>query len=135
MVQILSGPFFKMSSIDNLVQTGTTPTLLLKSGKYVGLRGILDEISYLPSNSRCEVWFMKLKEAPNYMFKVNIPNSAVDVMNDLCGAMGTEVFLKGKNPLSIGGRGIAVNLSYAYVNGYEFSFTRWTAKKQQINNI
>jgi hypothetical protein len=78
---------------------------------------------------------MKLNEAPGYMFQVNIPNSAVDIMDDLYRARGTEVFFKGKRVCSIGGKGIAVDLSYAYINGYEYYFTRRTAKKQKSNNL
>ena len=119
-----------MSSIDTIAGIGTAPLPLLNSGKFIELRGTLEQLSYLPHNPRCEVWFMKLKEAPGYMFQVNIPNSAVEIMNDLYGAKGAEVFFKGKRACSIGGKGIAVNLSYAYINGYEYSFTRRTAKKQ-----
>ena len=102
---------------------GTAP-LLLKEGTFVELKGTLEIPSHSLPKSGCETLLLRLKEAHGYVFKANIPVYAVNTIDRLYAAIGTEIVLKSKkNSSKKGEDGVTIEaLSCAYVDGHKILF-------------
>ena len=127
------------SGIDYIVIVEPSIELLRPSSKFLELMGTIKEQIYLPPNSKCEICFFKLREAPQYLFQANIPKDAVEIMNLLEYANEKASLFKERvecPTASHGKQDYLVKLFHASIDGYEISFTRHTAKiLNQINNI